>query len=321
METTKIFMKGLRTHYGADAREFELAAKNSIYVWWWRFLRLSPVIWYANKTGLEPVDPKTRKVVAEGGQLFRGDFQDWWAKNSERLFSEPYGRKELKAMRLDEARDHRFNRESIIVEVPLSIPIERIMMDFNKILRGIHPGRHMNLAATSLAIWPLKSMRFRLDAVEKEYWSLLYKSLHPKLAAVRVGDRLQVAPHLKIRGTDWTENEHRYKTLNSIAGRYIYKGKFTMLNAERGSFHHSAPVSLPEDFMPFGKRYQEDFRNATSDSNSGLCEWRKWLIRNFEEDLMSNVYERNTGYSIESPAVLKDRKFLDFYRGKSDLFP
>lgn len=317
---TKIFMKGLRTHYGAGAEEFELAAKNSIYVWWWRFLRLSPVLWYANKTGLEPVDPKTRKVFAEGGQLFHGYFQDWWAKNSERLFAEPYGRKELKAMKLDEARDHRFDRESIIVEVPLSIPIERIMTDFNKILRDIHPGRHMNLAAKSRAIWPLKSMRFRVDAVEKEYWSLLYKSLHPKLAAVRIGDRLQVAPHLKIRGTDWSENETRYKSLNSIAGRYIYKGKFTLLNAERGSFPNSASVKLPDDFMPFGKRHQEDFLNATSDDSIKPSAWRQWLIRNYEEDLKSYVYERNNRGSKNSSVDLTTRKFLDFYRGKSDLF-
>lgn len=320
MSKTKIFIKGLRTHYGVDAEEFELAAKNSIYVWWWKFLRLSPVLWYANKTGLEPVDPKTRKVLAEGGQLFHGYFQDWWAKNSERLFAEPYGRKELKAMRLDEAKEHRFDRESIIVEVPLSIPIERIMTDFNKILRDIHPGRRMNLSATSRAIWPLKSMRFRIDAVEKEYWSLLYKSLHPKLAAVRIGDRLQVAPHLKIRGTDWSENEHRYKALNSIAGRYIYKGKFTLLNAERGSFPNSAPVNLQDNFMPFGKRHQEDFLNATIYDSSKPSAWRQWLSRNLEDDLKSYVYEHNNGGSKKSSTNLNTRKFLDFYRGKSDLF-
>ena len=194
------------------------------------------------------------------------------------------------------------------------------MTDFNKILRDIHPGRHMNLAATSRAIWPLKSMRFRIDAVEKEYWSLLYKSLHPKLAAVRIGDRLQVAPHLKIRGTDWSENEHRYKSLNSIAGRYIYKGKFTLLNAERGSFPNSAPVNLPEDFLPFGKRHQEDFMNATSDDSTKPSAWRQWLSRNLEDDLKSYVYERNNGGSKESSTDLNTRKFLDFYRCKSDLF-
>jgi hypothetical protein len=315
------FIKGLKAAYFKDLFDNDLGAEGSIYFWWWSYLRISPVLWYANKTGLKPIDPQIRQVALEGGQIFRGDFDGWWSKNSERLFAEPNGRKEVRPLDWHDLRKIDSDRGSLFVEVPLSIPIERIMKSIKKILSHEHEGRNLDLASTSQALWPLKTMRFRVHAIEKQYLSLLYKSLYPKLAAVRIGDRLQLAPNLRIRGTSWMENELRYNRLNSISGRYIYTGKYTLLNAERGRFPDSSPINLPDDYLPFGKRHHKDFVAATALDAEAKSPWRQWLSRNLEDDLKDYVTHRNINYYVDTIADWKGEKFIDFYRGKSDLLP
>jgi hypothetical protein len=129
------------------------------------------------------------------------------------------------------------------------------------------------------------------------------------------------APHLKVRGTSWMENESRYNRLNSIAGRYIYKGKFTLLNAERGSFPNSSAIRLPDDHMPFGRRHHKDYTAATAIEVVAKSPWRQWLIRNSEADLQSYVSDQNWDYFVDTAADWKGEKFMNFYRGKSDLLP
>lgn len=314
-------MKGLRLAYGMNPERLHLAAQDSIYAWWWKFLRISPVIWYANKTGLQPTDPLINQVASEGGNLFRGSFNEWWSKNCERLFAEPYGRRELKPIYWEDVLEGKFNKDCLLVEVPLNIPVKRIMKSFKEILSYTHGGRHMDLASTSQALWRLKTLRFRMHVIERQYWSVLYKSLHPNLSAVKIGDRLQVAPNLKIRGTSWTENELRYNRLNSIAGRYLYKGKYTLLNAERGRFPDFSPIKPPDGYMPFGRRHHKDFVAATALDVEAKSPWRQWLSRNLEDDLKNYVSYKNIDYFVDTTADWKGEQFLDFYRGKSDFLP
>lgn len=319
MTTASSFFKGLRSAYRNGYEILDSEVEGSIYYWWWRYLRISPVLWYANKTGRSPVDPAIKKVFEECGQLYRGDFSDWWSKNCERLFAEPLGRKELRVMRPREAEMQRFDKDSVVIEVPLSIPVERLHESFRNLIAQLHPGRHMNLASTSQAAWRLKTMRYRIHVIEVQYWSILYKSLYPHLAAVRIGDRLQVAPHLKVRGTDWMQNQARYNRLNSIAGRHLYKGRFTLLNAERGSFPNSTAIAIPDGHMPFGKRHNADYFVATNDMDGSISPWRKWLRRQFDPDLRDYVFWKNQGYLSDSIVRETDKKFISFYRGESDL--
>lgn len=314
-------MKGLRVAYGRSTAQLHNDARDSIYEWWWRFLRLSPVLWYAKEAGLQPTDPLVKQVTSQGGNLFRGSFDEWWSKNCVRLFAEPNGRNELRPLSRQDVRMGNFSDDSLLIEVPLSIPVNRIMKSFKAILAYTHDGRHMDLASTSKALWRLKTMRFRKHVIEQQYWATLYKSLHPNLSAVKIGDRLQLAPHLKVRGTSWMENELRYNRLNSIAGRYIYKGKFTLLNAERGSYPNSFAVRLPDNYMPFGRRHHRDYMVATAIDPETMSPWHQWLSKNLEAELKSYVFSANQYYFSDATVNSKHSKFTNFYLGKSDLLP
>jgi len=321
MKNQKLFIKGLRASYGDDLDKYRLEASESIYMMWWSFLRLSPVLWYARKTGIRPIHSRTAEIIETGGNLFRGYFDDWWDKNSLRLFPEKGGRKEIVGLRFDDLKWHAFSRDALYVEIPLVIPIERILKDFKGILSEHHPGRKVDLATTSVALWPLHTMRYRLEVIKREYWTLLYKLLQPEIAVWRIADRLQISPSLKVRGTDWSANQSAFNKLNSTSGRYLYKAKYTLANAEQGGFPNSSRIEIPADFMPFGKQHHRDFLDSTVGYEKKQSAWHRWLAKNHEGDLIWEIKDRNERYFKNEKSDENDPKFLAFYRGTSDLLP
>ena len=58
------FFKGLAGFTRADDTVLAQDAEESVYRWWWEYLRLSPVLWYAQNTGLKPVDSRMARGVA-----------------------------------------------------------------------------------------------------------------------------------------------------------------------------------------------------------------------------------------------------------------
>lgn len=318
MLNKKLFLKGLSL-----AREHSSAteAKSSIYHWWYRYLHLSPVLWYANETGIKPRNTDIAKVLKNGGDFLNKNFHSWWGGNCERLFAEPLGRKELIGLRVKDLATHTYDKNSLYVEVPLSIPIDRVMKDFHSILMQHHKGRKLNLAATSQAVWPLHTMRYRLEVIERGYWTLVYKLLFPNLSIWRIGDRLQYAPHLKVRDTEWASNERRFNSLNSLAGRYLYKGRYTLENAEQGIFPRlKKPDAICSDF-PFGKKYHADFLKLTSTDEDEKSPWITSLENSLTDELMRIVYKRNLRYISAKPSSNTTEKFLAFYRGETDQLP
>jgi hypothetical protein len=318
MINKKLFLKGLSL-----AREHSSAsdAQSSIYYWWYKYLRLSPVLWYANRTGIKPRNSATANVLKNGGDFFNNNFFDWWEQNCEKLFAEPLGRKELVGLRVNELATHTYDRNSLYVEVPLSIPIDRVMKDFHSILMQHHEGRKLNLATTSQAMWPLHTMRYRLEVIERGYWTLVYKLLYPNLSIWRIGDRLQYAPHLKVRGTEWSSNERRFNSLNSLAGRYLYKGRYTLENAEQGIFPRlKKPDPCCSEF-PFGKKNHADFLKLTSTDKDEKSPWITSLDSCLTNELMQIVYKRNFRYFSAKPSADTTEKFLAFYRGETDQLP
>ena len=184
-----------------------------------------------------------------------------------------------------------------------------------------HKGRKLNLAATSQAVWPLHTMRYRLEVIERGYWTLVYKLLFPNLSIWRIGDRLQYAPHLKVRDTEWASNERRFNSLNSLAGRYLYKGRYTLENAEQGIFPRlKKPDAICSDF-PFGKKYHADFLKLTSTDEDEKSPWITSLENSLTDELMRIVYKRNLRYISAKPSSNTTEKFLAFYRGETDQLP
>ena len=71
------FYKGLTGFTASTEEEIYEIADNSIYRWWWEFMRLSPIFWYAAKTGHQPVKDSMAKAYQSAGNLRLISFTGW----------------------------------------------------------------------------------------------------------------------------------------------------------------------------------------------------------------------------------------------------
>lgn len=316
------FFKGFPSFVAATDELETHEARKSVYYWWWEFLRLSPVVWFARETGIEPVDPAIAKVAKSFGDLRNNHFSLWWTLNGKNLFAEAKRPAKVKLLELDKLHEHGFDERKLYLEVPLTIRKQTILRQFKMILALAHEGRQLDLAAYSQAQYKLHTKRYRLHTLEAEFWVLLYRLLYPKIEVWRIGDRLQVAPHHRVRDDDGRIENRSTHALNSLTGRYLYKARYTLLHAERGSFPNAEPIEVSDRLQPFGTKHQRDFRAATElKSNGELSGWQKWLKDEYERVVIGEVERRNR---IERPAMpdrlIPYRKRIEaFVSGESDL--
>ena len=290
-------------------------------------MRLSPVMWFAHETGIKPVDPVIANVFDSFGDLSGGNFNLWWRENGRKIFAESKRPAKVQVLALDQLHEHKFDAEKLYIEVPLSIRQQTIVKQFKEALSAAHDGRSLNLAAHSNAEFKLYTKRYRLHTIQCEYWTLLYRLLNPNIEVWRIGDRLQLAPQHKVRDGDGSIHNAPKHGLNSLTGRYLYKGRYTLLNAERGSFPNSEPLEISERHQPFGLKHQTEYRAATQDAKVGTeSAWTQWLKKKYAVTLKYEIARRN---HIEHLLKMQDgnpitnykarQRFQAFIAGESDL--
>ena len=273
------------------------------------------------------------KVAEAFGDLRSGNFKKWWRETGTKIFAESKRPSKVVALDLSQLNRHRFDTEKMYIEVPLSIRQQTIVRQFKGILVERHKGRALDLLKHSNAEFKLHTKRYdnELHPLKNEYWVLLYRLLHPRIEIWRIGDRLQVAPQHQIRDAygniadpdlygRYRPNRH-LNGLTSMTGRYLYKARFALLNAERGSFPNHNAVEVSERYQPFGLKHQTEFRHATEDGKDGSeSAWRNWLRREYAADLKVEVARRN---HVEPQLKIIDglvrRRIDPFIAGTSDL--
>ena len=316
MNKKRPFFKGIP---GFTRETDELLARDAyggIYYWWWRFLRINPVFWYArtyNKKIQITDIAKTHELL---GDLSTNDFYDWWRKTGKDLFSEAKRPRKVRLLDLEKLYEDGFTPNSLYIEIPLTIRKETILKQFKHQLNNFHKGRELNLANTSTAKMRLYTKKYRLRTIEIEYWTLLYRSIHRDIEVWRIGDRLQISPSKRLRIAERGTDSLLFDRMNSLTGRYIYKAKFTLKNIEHGVFPN-VKKSLALDNKPFGPEEQESFLNLTGSRNS---EFHIWLKKEFDKELNEKIIQVNRlQNSMKMPDSIVRKKFPDFVSGKTDL--
>lgn len=314
------FFKGIQGFTREDEELLAKDAEESVYRWWWEFLRLSPVLWYARKTGLMPIDADMAKVVRFSGDLEDGSFYRWWNKTGKSLFAE--ARRPSKVTKLDllNFQSHQFKDKAIYLEIPLTIRKETILKQVKGYLDLHHDGRGLDLAKTSEATFKLHTKRFRLRVLETSYWVLLYRLLYSDIPVWCIGDRLQIAPQHKVRLQDRMTYPKPFDILNSLTGRYLYKARYMLLNAEQNSFPNTAQYISDENSKPFGNEYHADFLASTVGNADKVSEWQNWLNEEYASALKFEIIRRNhLDDVVKLPDTKTRRRLPDFISGKSDL--
>jgi len=320
------FFKGLPSFTRQDDALLARDAEQSVYYWWWKFLRLSSVYWYARHTGFTPADPVVARAYEQAGDLSSKWFGTWWERTGREVFAEAKRPAAVRVVDLEALDSVELYEKSLIVEIPLTIRKATIVSQIKKILEqkvegnARHPGRALNVLESSQATLKLHTKRFRLRTLEIEYFVLLYRLLFPKIEIWRIGDRLQIAPSLKVRGIErgaFTSGSSPFDKLHSLTGRYLYKAERTLLNAERGSFPNNSKVVMPKDYAPFGTQHQKNYLAAIESNDSP---WEIWLRENYFTELKLQVVRLNR---LDSQYRMPDGKVRSrlpkFLEGSSDL--
>ena len=323
------FFKGLPGYTRQDDEVLARDMEDSVYYWWWEYLRLSPAFWFARETGHSLKDSQMAKTYELSGNLKTNNFRRWWDETGVDIFPESKRPPKVKVLDLENLQEHRFNEKAVYLEVPLTITKETIFKKIREILNEIHDGSKLDVTRSANAIFKLHTKKYRLRAVELEYWTLLYHNLYPSIKAWRMGDRLQFAPHLRVRNVerkDDYEVESRFNRLTSLTGRYLYKARYTIAHVERMSFPNASKIILPENFMPFGERLHREYREAVgtiktkakTDKNESV--WGKWLHEEYGTTLKYEIARRNRlTEQLKLPGSKIRQKFPDFIAGKTDL--
>lgn len=314
------FYKGIPGFTRARESEVFDAAELSIYRWWWQFLRLSPVFWYAQHQGVLPTDPVLARVCAQAGNLRHGSFRRWWLEAGADLFVE--SKRPLQLRRIDETGvDQLYPAgKSMLVEVPLNVTTRTLVRQFRQLLALTHGDQRVDVLAHSTAQWRLFTKRYNFKALEHQYWCLIYRLLYPGIASWRIGDRLQISPGLNVRNINtltWQSKNNPVTRLQSTVGRYIYKAQRAVRNAEQGSFPNFNPCSTVE--MPFGQALNLHFMEVTNTKGPERSPWQEWLHEEFHSELVRRIKEKNriTGIAaVNHKVMLRLPKFI---AGESDL--
>jgi hypothetical protein len=161
-----------------------------------------------------------------------------------------------------------------------------------------------------------------LRVIELEYWVLLYRLLYEDIKVWQIGDRLQLAPHLKVRASDrrLESRDKRFNQLNSLTGRYLYKARFTLAHVERRSFPNGNKIIAPDDFMPFGEKYHQDYLAETGKIDDVQSSWKAWLHDEYAVSLKYEIARRNrVTEQMKLPGSKIRQNFPEFMAGKTNL--
>lgn len=300
-------------------------AERSVYYWLWSFLRLSPVLWFARETGVMPKDDSIANVVELSGDLDGNNFRKWWLQTGSVIFAESLELPVVNLLGVDiDVENPMSTSETLYLEIPLSISKASIISQVRSLLNANHAGRVLDLMGESTAQFPLHTHRYRLRLLEIEYWVLLYRLLYDKVYDWQIGDRLQIAPHHRVREDhlDIHRKQQRHCTpralLGAITGRHLYKGRFTLLHAERGVFPNDKPIRLSDRFQPFGLKLQTEFREATESRDGKRSAWHEWLHKQFAAGLMGKVMDCNRFRTSQFRADRPSKRLQEFVEGSRD---
>jgi hypothetical protein len=274
----------------------------SVYFWCWSYMRLSPALMYARVRGVEPRDPALAKVLINAGDLSRSSFDVWWRRCGMAAFAEltpisrvqvvPEGRRPRGPPADDSA--HR----TLHLEVPLTIRPRTIVRQVKALLKEAGHVGQFDPAPFSTAPFPLYTLRYRVENIERRYWVLVYRLLYPEVPVWMIGARLGLMPAHMIyggRGSGSPTVQRRIDSLQSITGRHLYKSRYMLTHLEHGDFPRDNPIKPQQDWSAhFGQEHAADYQLFVEGNGNAESEWIRRLKRTHLDHLKEHVIKIKT---------------------------
>ena len=212
--------------------------KDSVYYWWWRYLRASKS--YERCCKLGGKRGVGRKIYKDFGDVFVSDFRTWWNENTrgESLFAEQPA--PLHLAELDDASqwDAGWTKDHVmVIAVPLFESRRRLQSKFAKLLQHRHEGQvGVPSKDRSRAVRKIYG-KFTLLALKTTLAVYELRQANPKMTLADIGEKLRIMP-INMKDARDTKQEAFIKRnrMSAAVGRYLSKAEALIYHAERGDF-------------------------------------------------------------------------------------
>lgn len=219
----------------------EQAWKSSVYYWWWEYLRRNEDY---KRTCDDGGIGKCADLYEDFGNVFTADFKTWWSEGGRavHLFAEP----EKPSVRIlkDGVVVDTSTSNSLVLDIPLSLPITFISQTFNRILAKHHQGKRGIRANLSTQAKYKVHGKVAVVFLNEALLVWDYRQKNPDLPLWRIAQDTKIVPSKHwVRDDDppstsvakrnlltATASRHYKKAANMIAN--VGKGKFPVATAK-----------------------------------------------------------------------------------------
>ncbi len=160
---------------------------DSVYYWWWRFMRLSPTYRQACEKSGRVRDAKLKQLYKDFGDIFayedsKDGFRKWWNFKTDDMPADRgamlFGYPALDEVRVVEPSASDLGDGTLLVAIPLNLRKRQISQQLNRIIQKHHTGKrgqryNKNISARYI---PLHD---KVAALKSAHAALTYRHQHP----------------------------------------------------------------------------------------------------------------------------------------------
>ena len=295
--------------------EMSLAqAQNSVYRWWWEYLRLSKDYWMLCQTSssanIRTQDEKLRRVYRRFGDIHNGSFADWWLDRGYRVFSEQvkFPKVAVVPSRPSERQRQAPGDHNIWVEIPLKLSKRTIQKQLGKLLDEYESSRlrrRLELSSADFKVNPapigthvLQKVHevhaLHRELIDKPKWQQQQQkstvSTAPQRADLfRIGKLLRLSPSNESLSGEPDEVRARLNRMRVAVSRLVKRSELLIANVEVGIFpsYKAVEVAAPR----FNARQLQQHQELESQW------WKLTLVSGLSADKLDRV----AGIRYEEP--------------------
>lgn len=229
--------------FGTEKRpKPESAWKNSVYYWWWKYLRRHEGYKRCCAQGGEG---RYAELYEHFGDVHAVDFKTWWKEGNRggRLFAEPAAETlcaELTYTQLQEMGE--WNPEALmVVVVPLTQSKRHLANRFNALLKKRHSGeRGKRLLSRSAALYPLAA-QFQIESLKASLAAYDLRKADPKRPLWRIAIDAGLAETVlrELEKQKTLPDAEQRNRLTVAASRAIKRATAMIENVGKGVFPKS----------------------------------------------------------------------------------
>jgi hypothetical protein len=212
--------------------------KVSVYYWWYEYLKRNEDY---RKTCAQNGKGKCAKLFEDFGDVSKLEFKQWWTENDRGavLFAEQ-PTSSIRVLMPDVVNQGVFLKENtLVLEVPLNLPMSFLVKDFRKVVSKRHAGKRGKKHIRASKILFQATGKVDVAFLEIALMVLDAKKATPKKPFWQIAQDLQLGGVNRIAANDTPAAiTDKKNVLAATASRYYRKANEMIKRAGEGRFPH-----------------------------------------------------------------------------------